>query len=248
MEEKKNIRIILEYDGTAYHGWQSQKNGLTIQDILEEKIGTITNREVRITGSGRTDAGVHALHQVCNFFTESHLEPLVLKEALNSILPDDIHIKAMEYVHSGFHSRYDVKSKLYEYRVWNRKEPNIFLRHYTWHIKEPLRIDEMIKCLGMLIGTHDFSCFRSSGSSNINPVRNMIRAEITDQKNGLLLFRFESAGFLRHMVRNIMGTLMDAGRGRMNSDDFKAVLMSKDRRNAGIKSPAQGLFLVMVNY
>ncbi len=248
MEEIKNIKMILAYDGTGYHGWQRQKNDRTIQAVLEEKVGIITNRKVNIIGSGRTDAGVHALHQVCNFHTDSIIDPESLRQGLNSLLPDDIFIKSAEYTGPEFHSRYSVISKIYEYRVLNSRDRDLFLRNYTWHIRDPLNLEEMEKCLNMLIGNHDFSAFRSTGSVNVNPVRNMIRTGIRDQDDGLILFSFEAEGFLRHMVRNIMGTLMEVGRGKISCPDFESILRSKDRQKAGIKSPPQGLFLIMVNY
>lgn len=248
METKKNIKMILKYDGTEYHGWQRQKNDRTIQAVLEEKIGIITKEQITLIGSGRTDTGVHALHQVCNFHTNSKIDPESLRQGLNSLLPDDIYIKSIEYVSPEFHSRYSVKSKVYEYRIWNRPAPNIFLRNYTWHVKEALRLDEMAKCMDILTGNHDFSAFKSSGSGNINPVRNMINTEIQDEHDGLVLFRFESEGFLRHMVRNIVGTLMEVGRGKMAQKEFEEIFQSKDRQKAGIKAPPQGLFLMMVSY
>lgn len=248
MEETKNIKMILSYDGTAYHGWQRQKNDRTIQAALEEKIRIITNRQANVIGSGRTDAGVHALNQVCNFHTDAKMDPESLRQALNSLLPDDIFIKSAEYAGPEFHSRYSARSKIYEYRVLNAKGRDIFLRNYTWHIRDPLSREEMKKCLDLLVGNHDFSSFRSTGSNDVNPVRNMIRTGIRDQGDGIILFSFEAEGFLRHMVRNIMGTLIEAGRGRISSSEFEDIFLSKDRQKAGIKSPAKGLFLVMVNY
>lgn len=248
MSEVKNIRLVLAYDGAGYHGWQRQKNGITIQEALEDSLRKITGDNVIVTGSGRTDAGVHALHQVCNFRTQSDIDPESLRRAMNSLLKDDISILRAEYVPLEFHSRYSVKSKVYEYRIWNRKDENIFLRHYSWHVRRPLDIEKIRGCLSLLVGRHDFSAFRSTGSGNLNPVREMIRADASRDEQGLVTLVFEADGFLRHMVRNIVGTVVDVGTGRTGIDEFAAIFNSLDRKNAGIKSPPQGLFLSMVNY
>lgn len=248
MNEKKNLRLILEYDGTRYHGWQRQKGEITVQATIEDSIRTMVGERVRVIGSGRTDAGVHALHQICNFITRSGIGPDSIRRGLNSLLPDDIHIKHAEYVPLDFHSRYNVKSKTYEYRILNSKETNVFLRNYSWHVWDYLRLEEMKKCMTMLIGKHDFSSFMSSGSNNKDPVREMIRAEIHGPEKDVLSFFFESEGFLRHMVRNIMGTVVGVGKGKIIPDEFEKIFRSKDRRNAGVKAPPQGLFLKMVNY
>ncbi|MDB9822440.1 tRNA pseudouridine synthase A, partial [Deltaproteobacteria bacterium] len=190
----------------------------------------------------------HALHQVCNFITGSEIGPDSIRRGLNSLLPDDIFIRHAEYVPLDFHSRYNVKSKIYEYRILNRKEANVFLRKYTWHVRDYLGLEEMRKCMTLLTGKHDFSSFRSSGSSNKDPIRDMIRVEIRGPEKGVLSFFFEAEGFLRHMVRNIMGTVVEVGGGKILLDEFEEIVRSKDRRNAGIKAPPQGLFLKMVNY
>jgi len=249
MDEKKNIRLTIEYDGTGRHGWQRQKNGVTIQEVLEENLKVILGETVILIGSGRTDAGVHALQQVCNFITVSDIAPEALRRGMNSLLRDgDIFILKAEYVPAEFHSRYSVKSKTYEYRVWNRKEKNIFLRHFTWHVREILEIEKMKECLSLLLGRHDFSSFKSSGSKNKDPVREMIRADVFSNEEGLVTFVFEADGFLRHMVRNIVGTVIDVGKGRTGVNEFAEILSSLDRKKAGIKAPPQGLFLTMVKY
>jgi tRNA pseudouridine38-40 synthase len=248
MGDKKNIRLIMGYDGTGYHGWQRQKNSITIQEVLEDTLRLILNEPVVLIGSGRTDAGVHALHQVCNFNTVSDIAPEALKRGLNSLLDDDISILKAEYVPEEFHSRYSVKSKIYEYRVWNKKEKNVFLRHYTWHVREVCNIGNMRQCLALLVGKHDFSSFKSSGSDNKDPVREMFRADLSSHEEGMIAFVFEADGFLRHMVRNIVGTVMDVGKGRMSINEFREMFYSLDRKRAGFKAPPQGLFLTMVNY
>jgi tRNA pseudouridine38-40 synthase len=247
-EMQKNIKLVLAYDGTRYHGWQRQENDVTIQAVLEKSIEKMTGEPVTLIGSGRTDAGVHALHQVCNFKTRSRLDIESLKKGLNALLPADILIKEAEEVSLDFHSRYNAKSKTYEYRILNREISDIFLRHYVWHIPLKLDLAKIRGCLPEFLGRKDFSSFRSSGSGNINPVREMSLAELQDAGEGRLLFLFKADGFLRHMVRNIVGTLFDVGRGRMGTEEFLEIFRSGDRTLAGLKAPPQGLFLRMVDY
>jgi tRNA pseudouridine38-40 synthase len=247
-ESLHNIKLVLTYDGSRYHGWQRQPNGITVQEVIEEKIQMMAGDAVTLIASGRTDAGVHAINQVCNFKTRSPIDPAILKKGLNSLLPDDILVIDAEYVSLDFHARYDAKTKTYEYRILNREEPDIFQRKYVWHIRMPLDAEEMRKCVTFLSGTHNFSCFRSSGSGNMNPVRSVINAGIYGPQNGQLRFVIEADGFLRHMVRNIVGTLVEAGLGKINSLGFKEIIESKDRNLAGVKAPPQGLFLMKVRY
>ncbi len=246
----RNIKLIISYDGTNYHGWQIQGDRPTIQGIIESKLRMITGEEIRVTASGRTDAGVHAIKQVANFKTRSDLKPLDIKKALNSLLPEDIYIKDAEYVSLDFHARYMARSKTYEYRILNRKEPDIFTRKYHWHVLPPLNIEDMAKALSLIIGTHDFSSFRSSGSSVLSSVRTIFRAElILDQETiGLLKIVMEANGFLRHMVRNIVGTIVQLGYGKIDLSKFREIFALRDRRAAGIKAPAHGLFLIDVRY
>jgi tRNA pseudouridine38-40 synthase len=248
MDNKKNIKLILEYDGTAYHGWQRQENGITIQEVLEENLKLILGEPITLMGSGRTDAGVHALHQVCNFTTSSNLSPDTLRRGLNSLLGGDISISKAEYVPPEFHSRYSVRSKIYEYRIRNKREKDVFLRRYSWQVRESLDLCSMKECLELLVGRHDFSAFKSTGSKNRDPVREMLRADLFINGEGLIAFVFEADGFLRHMVRNIVGTVVEAGRGKTSVDEFKEIFFSLDRTKAGVKAPPQGLFLTMVNY
>jgi tRNA pseudouridine38-40 synthase len=247
-EETKNIRLVLQYDGSRYHGWQRQKGDLTIQELLEDKIRLITGEPVTVAASGRTDAGVHALHQVCSFLTRSRLDPPAFHRALNSLLPPDIHIDHAEAAPLEFHARYSARSKIYEYRVLNRPEPDPFQRAYTWHVPSELDLSEMERCIPTLLGRQDFSSFMASGSTVTDPVREMKRAEMDRPADGLLIFLFEADGFLRHMVRNIVGTLVEVGKGRWDSSGFQKILQARDRRSAGVRAPAQGLFLKKVRY
>jgi len=208
----------------------------------------MVGESVKLLASGRTDAGVHAVNQVCNFKTGSTIEPEAIRKGLNSLLPDDIHIKDAKYVPLDFHARYSARSKTYEYRVLNRPGPDIFRRRYVWHVRTGLDIQKMQKCLSLLEGKHDFSSFQSSGSGITDPVRSMTGAAIHGPEDGLLRFVFHADGFLRHMVRNIVGTMIDVGLGKTDPERFKEIFDSKDRRLAGVKAPAQGLFLMNVQY
>jgi len=245
---EKNIKLRLAYDGHHYHGWQRQKNDVTIQGIIEEKVKKMLGKPVKLIASGRTDAGVHAVNQVCNFITQSDLSPNVVKRGLNSLLPNDILIKTAEYVPLEFHSRFSAKNKAYEYRILNGEEPDIFTRRYLWHIREPLDTEEMARALSLLLGRHDFSSFRSSGSDNKDPVRLVTKALLYGPENKLLRINMEAEGFLRHMVRNIVGTVVEVGLGKIDWKRFKKIFESRDRRLAGVKAPSQGLFLINVQY
>ncbi|MBN2034164.1 MAG: tRNA pseudouridine(38-40) synthase TruA [Deltaproteobacteria bacterium] len=245
---ERNIRLILEYDGSRYLGWQRQKEEPTIQAVLEEAIRCMTGRHSALISSGRTDAGVHALHQVCNFRTCSQIPLAGLRKGLNALIPNDIYIKCADYVPADFHARYNAKSKTYEYTVLNRPDPDVFLRTYAWHVSRKLDVEGMKACTATLQGRHDFSSFRSSGSGNINPVREMMRSELHSADDGSLRFIFEANGFLRHMVRNIVGTVIEVGSGKFTEEEFAEILRAKDRRTAGIKAPSRGLRLIMVKY
>ncbi len=247
--DDRNIKLTLAYDGSRYHGWQRQPNGISVQEVVEEKLETMLGGPVHLTASGRTDAGVHALSQVCNFRTRSRIPPDAVRKGLNSLLPNDIHASAACYVPADFHSRYSARSKVYEYRILNREEPDIFMRSYCWHIRMPLDTERMAVCLSFLKGTRDFSSYRSAGSGNTNPVRTLFRSEMYGpDDNKWIRIVLEADGFLRHMVRNITGTVVQAGLGKITVDRFREILRSKDRRRAGIKAPARGLFLVCVRY
>ncbi|RJR18568.1 MAG: tRNA pseudouridine(38-40) synthase TruA [Desulfobacteraceae bacterium] len=246
--EQKNIKLILAYDGANYEGWQYQPGRPTIQGTIEERLSKILGEPIRIIASGRTDAGVHALNQVANFKCSTRLETLSIMRGLNSLLPRDILVKSVECVSADFHARYSARSKVYEYRILNRQEPDIFLRAFQWHIRNPLDRSVMADCLEIIRGIHDFSSFRSSGSGNINPVRNLLAAELIEKGDGKLILRFEADGFLRHMVRNIVGTLVEAAQGKLMPERFGEILEGRDRTLAGPNAPPHGLFLVEVKY
>jgi tRNA pseudouridine38-40 synthase len=246
--DMRTIKLTIEYDGTHYLGWQVQPEGTTIQGVLEEKLGLLTGEPVRLFSSGRTDSGVHALAQVAHFKTPSQMDIRAMQKALNSLLPADIVIRKVEEVDEGFHARKHSKSKVYEYRILNRNLRSAFGREYFWYIPQKLNLAAMKKATQGLIGEHDFSAFRTVGSSTRTTVRRVTRAEWKRQRDGLLRFEIEANGFLKQMVRSIVGTLVEVGKGRIEVAEFQKILESKDRRKAGPTAPARGLFLKEVKY
>ncbi len=242
------FKLTIEYDGSAYLGWQRQKDPNTIQGTIERALHTLTGRHVTLSGSGRTDSGVHALGQAASFRSNTHLSPEDIHRALNAILPDDIVILSCHEMPEGFHARFDVTSKCYRYCLLNRSLPSAVGRQYTWHIRKPLDVDAMREALRHIIGTHSFKAFEGAGSPRSDSVRQVYRAEIISRKGGRLDFEIEGSGFLRHMVRNIVGTLVDIGLGKITADDLAKIRDTQDRGKAGITAPAHGLFLVRVNY
>jgi tRNA pseudouridine38-40 synthase len=244
----RNIKLLIEYDGTNYIGWQVQPKGPTIQGVLEERLGLLTREKIKLFGSGRTDSGVHAICQVAHFKTESSMETQKMQRALNSLLPPDIVIQKMEEVGESFHARRHSKSKVYEYRILNRNLRTVFDRGYVWHIPQKLDFKEIGKATKYLIGEHDFSSFRSVGSPTRTTVRNVIRAEWKRGRSGLVRFEIEANGFLKQMVRAIIGTLVEVGKGKMSAVEFRKILESKERSKAGPTAPAHGLFLKEVKY
>ena len=244
----RNIKLLIEYDGTNYQGWQVQPKGQTIQGILEEKLGLLTGEPVQLFGSGRTDSGVHALGQVAHFKTHSRMDIRTIQRAMNSLLPPDIVIQKVEEVDEGFHARKHSKSKVYEYRILNRNLRSVFDRGYVWHIPQKLNLTEMKKATQSIIGEHDFAAFRTVGSPARTTVRKVIRAEWKRGRDGIICFEIEANGFLKQMVRSIIGTLVEIGKGKMKAEDLRRIMNSKDRKKAGPTAPAQGLFLKEVKY
>jgi tRNA pseudouridine38-40 synthase len=244
----RNIKLLIEYDGTNYVGWQVQAKGLTIQGMIEEKLKLLTGESVRLIGSGRTDAGAHAFGQVAHFKTRSQMDLRSIQRALNSLLPHDIVIKRVEEAKEDFHSRKQARSKVYEYRILNAPIRSVFHRGYAWHIVQKLDMEEMKKATQKLVGEHDFSSFRSTGTPTKTAVRKLFRAEWKKGRNGLIRFEIEASGFLKQMVRAIVGTLVEVGKGKIDADAFRRILESKDRKKAGPTAPAHGLFLKKVKY
>ena len=243
-----NFKITIEYDGSAYHGWQRQAEDRTIQGEIENALMTMTGDRFTVTGSGRTDAGVHALNQTANFRCATSLTPEVFLKGLNSLLPEDIVITSCKVVPEKFHARYDVKSKVYHYRILNRLLPAAISRQYAWHIRKKLDLEAMKEAICCILGSHDFKAFEGSGSPRASSIRSIINADFVITDNDYIVLRIEGDGFLKFMVRNIVGTLVDVGLDKITPDDFKQILISKDRNLAGITAPAHGLFLMEVKY
>ncbi len=244
----KNFKLIIEYDGTRYHGWQRQKDDRTIQQEIEQALSTMTARQVTLNGSGRTDAGVHAFGQVANFRCETDLTQEIFQKGLSSLLPDDIVIKDCRLVDESFHARYDVKSKIYHYKILNRKVPTAIGRQYAWFIRRRLDTAAMRSAISHIIGSHDFKSFEGTGSPRSHTTRNVMAAELIENNDGSIIFKIEADGLLRYMVRNIVGTLVDVGLGKITPAEFKDILESKKRSNASATAPAHGLFLMEVRY
>lgn len=242
-----NVKLTIEYDGTNYCGWQVQPNGESIQAVLERAVSTFLGVSTRITGSGRTDAGVHALGQVANFSTDKEVTPHRLRRGLNALTPLDITIKEVEIVADSFDARRDARSRVYEYRILNRATPSPFHLNRAWHVHEPLTVTAMREAIPCLNGEHDFSSFRAAGCDAAHAVRK-IYVNSLDQRGDLLVYTIEATAFLRHMVRNIVGTLVEVGQGLRTPQSFKELLEARDRTKAGVTAPAHGLYLVEVKY
>jgi tRNA pseudouridine38-40 synthase len=242
-----NIKLTVEYDGTDYCGWQIQATGKTVQGVLEKAVSTLVGRPTRLVGSGRTDAGVHALGQVVNFLSDKELEPHRIQRALNALTPDDISVKAVELVPDSFHARRHGRSRIYQYRIWNRSSPSPFHLRYAWHVHDSLDIGAMCQAITCLEGEHDFSSFRGAGCDAAHPIRTVYASSI-NRTGDLIVFTIEATAFLRHMVRNLVGTLVEVGRQQRPPQSFAALLDVRDRTQAGMKAPAQGLFLMEVKY
>ena len=244
----KNFKIIIEYDGTRYHGWQRQKKDVTIQGEIEKALGIITAKHIVVNGSGRTDAGVHARGQAANFRCDTDLSPGVFQKGLNSLLPEDIVIRECRQVEDAFHARYNVKSKIYHYKIYNHPVPAAMNRSYVWSIRKQLNIVAMQSAVSYIIGSHDFKAFEGAGSPRAHTTRHVMTAGLIESDNRLLTFRIEADGFLRFMVRNIVGTLVDVALGKTLPAEFKQILESRDRTMAGATAPPHGLCLMKVKY
>ena len=244
----KTFKIIVEYDGTEFHGWQRQKTDPTIQGAIEAALKTMTGESISVAGSGRTDAGVHALGQVASFSCNTRLSQRDLASGLNALLPDSIVVLRCCQTDDSFHARFSAKAKTYHYRIVNRRLPPAIGRQYAWHVAKRLDRQSMRAALRQLAGRHDFSAFEAAGSPRAHATRTVVRAELKETEPEELVVVIEADGFLRHMVRNIVGTLVAVGLGRIQPEEIQTILMSKDRSRAGVTAPPQGLFLVSVTY
>ncbi len=243
----RNIRLIIEYEGTNYHGWQSQINAVAVQDVLKNAIEELTGEDIQLIGSGRTDVGVHAFEQVANFKTNSRIPEDKFSFAINRLLPDDIVIKSSELAENDFHARFSSKGKKYEYLIYNAKHPSALLKNRVWHITSPLDFESMKDAARCFQGEHDFSAFKATGSSVKSSVRTIYASSLI-KENDLIRFEIEGNGFLYNMVRIIAGTLAEVGMGRISKDEVDGLIKGLDRRKTGRTAPPQGLYLKGVYY
>lgn len=243
----RNIKLTIEYDGKDFNGWQKQPNKLNIQGEIERAIYNITKEEVDLIGSGRTDAGVHALGQVANFKTNSQISIEKLPLAINSQLKNSIVIKEAEEVNERFHSRYNAKHKTYRYIINNSKCGTAIYRNLEYSYPFKLDAEKMKQASKYFEGEHDFKAFKSSGTSSKNSVRTIYKA-IVKQEGEKIIIELTGNGFLYNMVRIISGTLLDVGLGKIQPEEIPEVIESKDRQRAGKTLPAHGLYLVEVKY
>jgi tRNA pseudouridine38-40 synthase len=243
------LRLVVQYDGTAFEGWQLQPSGPTIQGELERALGTVLRETVRVRGAGRTDAGVHATGQVAAVRI-ARLPPDLgrLRTSVNAVLPDAIVVAAIEPADDAFDPRRDARRRCYEYRIWTAPAPSPFWRRFAWHLWSPLDRDVMVAAAAAVLGAHDFRAFRGSDSE---PVRSTVRhvyESRVEPREALLVYRIEANAFLKHMVRNLMGTIVEIGRGQRPPESMAALLAGGARADAGIMAPAHGLVLKAVRY
>jgi len=246
----RRIKITIAYDGTDFHGWQVQPGLETIQGTIEGVVSTVEGKQVQVAGSGRTDAGVHALAQVAAFTIENPIPVLNLRKAMNRLLPRSIRVNEAEEAPAEFHPRFDARAKTYEYRVLRTEVCQPFERRYVHHHPFPLDVDGMITAAPMLEGEHDFSAFAASDESDelgASKVRSIFSSRLSI-KDDRLIYRVRGSGFLKHMVRNIVGTLIEVGKGNLTSADVQARLTPGCGILPGPAVPARGLFLVSVEY
>jgi tRNA pseudouridine38-40 synthase len=265
----RTLKLTIAYDGSAYAGWQRQTNGVGIQAVLEDEIATIVGAHNPLVAAGRTDAGVHAAAQVASITIDHPISCDDLLRAVNARLKaGDIRIRAIEETFDRFDARIFAKTKTYRYAIWNGAAPSPFIRHVVWHVSARLELSRMIDATAALVGEQDFAAFKGRGTDVKTSVRRVLAAELleinldTDQpvavsplgpgsgyrEGRLLRLEISGTGFLRHMVRNIAGTLVDIGRGHMEPGDMRRIIDSRDRAIAGQTAPPQGLMLWKVVY
>lgn len=246
----RNIRLFIAYDGTNYLGWQVQPKGPTVQGIIQEVLTRLLGHKVKLKVAGRTDTGVHALYQVAHFLTTSDRPLEVIFRALSGLLPRDIVVWKVEEVDFKFHAQKHALRKVYAYYIYNYPIRNPLLRLYSWWIPEPLDLETMRKCLPLIIGERDYASFRKAGTDIKTTVRTIYNATLEKSlKNpNLIIFTIEGRGFMRYMVRNIVGALVEVGKGKLTVEDFKNIVEARDRKVAPPPAPPQGLFLRYIEY
>ncbi len=251
MEEYQyNYKLTIAYDGTSYSGWQIQPNGPSIQEEIQRALHTILRHEVSIIGSGRTDAGVHALGQIAHFKSHHVIDLYRLLNSLNGLLPRDIRVKKIDPAPLPFHAQYSATSKTYHYHMTLERFQDPFIRLYSYHLLEKIDLDVLVEASRLFLGTHDFTSFANeahAGSAAHDAVRTLKRLDVVLETGGLRL-EFEADGFLYKMVRNIVGTLLEIAAGKRCVEDIPLLFELKDRKRAGRAVPPHGLFLVKVDY
>lgn len=240
-------KLTLAYDGTAYHGFQRQKNAPSIQAVLEKALSCLFREDIQLQAAGRTDAGVHALGQVISFASTKYIAAEKVPLALKSFVPNNIVVWQGELVEEGFHARYGTKGKTYVYKLRLAPYPDPCQRNYTWQLKDRLDIKAMQSAANYILGTHDFTSFRNQGTAIKSSIRTIEIAH-WEQQDELLLFTVTGDGFLYRMVRNLVGAMVKVGRGKITPEEFKALLENKNRAQVGMSAPAQGLYLKEVFY
>lgn len=244
----RTIKLTLQFDGTRYHGWQTQKREPTVQKTVQDALARILNRPVVLHGAGRTDAGVHALRQTAHFKTDATITLARLKKGLNSVLPTDIAVVEIAEVDPSFHARYSARSRCYRYFIWNCADRSPFYSAYAWHIPHRLDLAAMRAAARMLVGVHDFGAFQASDPKKVHAVRQVLSVRLKKTGRHLIVFEIRANAFLKHMVRSIVGTLMEVGKGKRSVEEFKKILERRDRTAAGVTAPPHGLFLTDVEY
>lgn len=244
----RNIRLILSYDGTDFSGWQYQPDTRTVQGVVEEALGVILAGPVRISGSGRTDAGVHALGQAANFRTASGIECRALHRGLNALLSPDVRVLLVDEVPDSFDARRSAILRTYRYFIYTGSVMSPFLGRYAWHIPALLDGNIMNRSGSQLVGTHDFASFACSRDETTSTVREVVTFQVEETDGGVVQIEIAANAFLRHMVRSIVGTIVQVGRGEMGAEEFNEIIEACDRSRAGMTAPPQGLFLVEVRY
>jgi len=237
--------LIIEYDGTSFSGWQTQPGRRTVQEDIEAAGLSITGHRIRITGAGRTDKGVHAFAQAASFHADATITPSRLCAAFNAVLPKDISISRVRRVPDNFNARFAATGKIYHYRIWNRTYRSVWSKKYAWHVFRPLDVKAMRTAAASLTGRHDFTAFSAAHGSQKNMMVDLRRISII-RRNGFVVVEFEADRFLYKMVRNMVGTLVEVGRGKMAPPEVAHILRSGDRRLAGQTAPAHGLFMKKV--
>jgi len=244
----RNIKLLIEYDGSGYHGWQRQPDGPTIQETIENSLSKITGENISLHGSGRTDSGVHALGQVANFNTECRVRAEEFQKGLNSLLPKDIVILGAEEAAPEFHAQFSSKSKVYIYKILNRPYRSALLRKRVWHVPYRLAPGAMSEAARELVGEHDFSAFAQAGAEVKSTVRTVTSAELKNSGEDIIEFTVEAEGFLKRMVRLIAGTLVQVGKGRLSPGEFADILNSGEKNKFVLAAPPFGLYLKEVRY